>query len=328
MPLKINPFAVSKAVEGICGDVKNVTRLRSGSLLIECARRQQSINLLKAKHFANIPITVSVHKSLNSCRGIIRDRANCLSDMSEEDITQELTSQGVTSVKRFTRKDHDRVVRTNTYLVTFALSKLPDSIKAGYFNIGVDVFIPNPLRCFKCQKFGHGAKSCHNNQVCSRCSKNHDSTDCTGDVRCANCNGEHMSSSKSCPVFERETKIIKVKYTNNISFADAKKLVAEQSPTNVQTRAYSTVVTSSKQSVACQTAICWVTDQQTLSSIEKVSSSPSSATQTDPCILLSEIEAEPESQSVSQPQSEFSKRPSRKDKKHSRQKESNIGKYL
>lgn len=48
-------------------DISNVSghtwwrekRYSSGSLLIECARRQQSINLLKAKHFANILITVS-----------------------------------------------------------------------------------------------------------------------------------------------------------------------------------------------------------------------------------------------------------------------------
>ncbi|XP_048239182.1 uncharacterized protein LOC125372735 [Haliotis rufescens] len=79
--------------------------------------------------------------------------------MSEEEIAVELQSQGVTCVKRFTRKDHDRVVHTKTYLLTFSLPKVPSSLKAGYFNIGVDVYIPNPLRCYKCQKFGHGARS-------------------------------------------------------------------------------------------------------------------------------------------------------------------------
>lgn len=47
--------------------------------------------------------------------------------------------------------------KTNTYIFTFALTEMPISIKPGYFNIGVDVYIPNPLRCFKCQWFGHGA---------------------------------------------------------------------------------------------------------------------------------------------------------------------------
>ncbi len=99
--LKLNPFVISKAIAGICGEVKNVTRLRTGSLLVECARKQQSINLLNARHFANTRIAVSPHRTLNSCRGIVRDRAKCLSDMVEVNIAAELQSQGVTSVKRF-----------------------------------------------------------------------------------------------------------------------------------------------------------------------------------------------------------------------------------
>ncbi|XP_071091230.1 uncharacterized protein [Haliotis cracherodii] len=156
LPIKLNPFAISKAVSGICGEVKNVTRLRSGSLLVECARRQQSLNLLSISTFANIEVAVSVHRTLNSCRGIVRDRARCLSDMSEDEIATELEDQAVTAVKRFTIKKDGVITNTNTYLMTFAQTSLPQSIKAGYMNIGVDVYVPNPLRCYKCQHFGHG----------------------------------------------------------------------------------------------------------------------------------------------------------------------------
>ncbi|XP_071078439.1 uncharacterized protein [Haliotis cracherodii] len=162
LPIKLNPFAISKAVSGICGEVKNVTRLRSGSLLVECARRQQSLNLLSISTFANIEVAVSVHRTLNSCRGIVRDRARCLSDMSEDKIVTELEDQAVTAVKRFTIKKDGVITNTNTYLMTFAQTSLPQSIKASYMNIGVDVYVPNPLRCYKCQHFGHGSKSCHN----------------------------------------------------------------------------------------------------------------------------------------------------------------------
>ncbi|XP_046564880.1 uncharacterized protein LOC124273651 [Haliotis rubra] len=298
-PLKINPFVVSKSIEGICGTVRNVTRLRSGSLLVECTRRQQSQNLLKAHHFANTEIVVSEHKTLNSCRGIVRDRAKCLSDMSEEEIVTELKPQGVSSVKRFTRKDGDNIVNTNTYLFTFALTKIPTSIKAGYFNIGVYVYIPNPLRCFKCQRFGHGAKSCRNAQVCSRCSKQHESTECTDDIKCANCSGTHMSSSKSCPSFVTQTQILKLKYTKDISFTEARKLVTNAPTTPSPSLTYSAAVSSTplKSDNGCQTAISWVSnDQKILYPIDAEDSLTSSASQTDsvpePVIVADCVHAE------------------------------------
>ena len=127
-PLKLNPFAVSKGIQGVCGDVKNVTRPRSGSLLVECVKRQQSLNLLGLQHFVNTRVVVSAHKTLNTCRGIVRDWSRFLSDMTEEDIVAELKDHGVTSVKRFTRKQDSNVFKTNTYLFTFGLTTLPKSI--------------------------------------------------------------------------------------------------------------------------------------------------------------------------------------------------------
>ncbi|XP_071101757.1 uncharacterized protein [Haliotis cracherodii] len=147
LPIKLNPFAISKAVSGICGEVKNVTRLRSGSFLVECARRQQSLNLLSISTFANIEVAVSVHRTLNSCRGIVRDKSRCLSDMSEEDIVAELGDQAVTEVKRFTIKKDGVITNTNTYLMTFARTSLPQSIKAQIrsdaTSANISVTVPN-----------------------------------------------------------------------------------------------------------------------------------------------------------------------------------------
>ncbi|XP_048256674.1 uncharacterized protein LOC125382653 [Haliotis rufescens] len=170
--------------------VKNFTKLRSGSLLVECARRQQSANLLKLNEFVNIKVVVSVHKSLNSCKGIVRDRARCLSGMLEDDIAKEL-EQSVTAVKRFTFKKDGVVQPPNTYLFTFARTSIPQSIKAGHCNIGVEVYIPNLLRCYICQVFGHGSKSFHASAGCYRCGDKHEATDCRKlkDVKCSNCGG-------------------------------------------------------------------------------------------------------------------------------------------
>ena len=43
---KISPFAIHKTIEGVAGQVKNVTKMRNGNLLIESRSRGQSNSLL------------------------------------------------------------------------------------------------------------------------------------------------------------------------------------------------------------------------------------------------------------------------------------------
>ncbi|XP_067654465.1 uncharacterized protein [Haliotis asinina] len=322
LPIKLNPFAISKAISGICGEVKNVTRLRSGSLLVECARRQQSLNLLSIKTFANIEVVVSVHRTLNSCRGIIRDRARCLADMSEEEIASELADQGISSVKRFTIKKEGLIVKPNTYLLTFDRSSLPKSIKAGYFNIGVDVYVPSPLRCYNCQHFGHGSQSCRNQSVCHRCGDRHEGSDCEQEYKCANCNGPHSASSRSCPMYQRESQLMKIKCLNNISYLEAKKLLtpSTQTPPNLN---YSAAVTRSvaTSSVSCQTDVTWVTSNKPIPSTSALQSTPQVTHSTSASQTENHHEQQSET-SVSKPVNDSSKQ--KKGKRLNRDKQSTV----
>ncbi len=260
--LSKNPFVVAKTIQGMAGDVKAVKRLRQGELLVECSTRSQSSNLLKLNSFGGIPCKVSPHQSLNTSKGIIRDRERCLQYLSEDELLLELQSQGVTHIKRFSFKANGVVIKSNTYLLTFSVATLPQNIKAGYHNIKVDVFIPNPLRCYKCQRYGHGVSRCTNSHVCHRCgSEDHEGTDCHQTPKCRNCQGSHMASSKECPVWIRESKISKLKFTRNISFQEARKQVLSETSSSA-TASYATTASKptkkpSVVSVSCQTDITW-----------------------------------------------------------------------
>ena len=107
LPLqKLSPFAVQKGFQAIAGTLKNTKRLRDGSFLMECGKRAQAQNLLRTNRFIDRPVKVSVHKTLNSSRGVIRCRD--LADMSEVEIRDEMKDQGVVGVNRVTLKKEGR----------------------------------------------------------------------------------------------------------------------------------------------------------------------------------------------------------------------------
>ncbi|GBM16583.1 hypothetical protein AVEN_223513-1 [Araneus ventricosus] len=110
---------------------------------------------------------------------------------------------------------------------------LPKSIKAGYINCKLRPYIPNPLRCFKCQWYGHSQQSCRSTDpVCVKCAETgHEINVCTSDTfKCRNCSGPHAASPKSCPAWIFEKEVIAVKMKRNITFPESRQIVKDRTP--------------------------------------------------------------------------------------------------
>ena len=70
-----------------------------------------------------------------------------------------MVEQGVTDVRRITVRRNGVTKLTNTYALTFNSPNLPTVAKIGFMQVKVDVYIPNPLRCYHCEVFGHHKKN-------------------------------------------------------------------------------------------------------------------------------------------------------------------------
>ncbi|GBL60773.1 hypothetical protein AVEN_200510-1 [Araneus ventricosus] len=160
---------VEKAITATVGDVKSTKKLRSGDLLVEVQSRKQSEQIVKLKTFSNIPVTVSPHASLNSSKGVVT--CGELLNVTTEEILKELQSQGVSHVRRISIRRDGQLLNTKHLILTFDSAKLPEHIKAGYMRLSVRAYIPNPLRCFKCQRFGHSKTSYRGTLACARCAE-------------------------------------------------------------------------------------------------------------------------------------------------------------
>ena len=224
----LSPFAIAKGIKGLSGEPKSVKKLRNGSLLVQCASKKHSELMLKSKILVDRPIKVSAHKSMNSTKGVIR--CPDLRGVTEAEIKSELASQGVTDVHRVMVKKGSEKVPTNTFFLTFCTTVLPPSIKVGYLQVRVSLYVPSPLRCFKCQQFGHTRDRCQKEEVCGVCSKAAHQGACDSPAHCVNCEGSHPSYAKNCPVWQKESTIQKVKTERRIPFFEARKIVEKDQP--------------------------------------------------------------------------------------------------
>ncbi|GFY23698.1 uncharacterized protein TNCV_1629801 [Trichonephila clavipes] len=96
--LSKSPFAIQKALIGIGGEPKSVKRLRSGDLLIETLSALQTKSFLLAKTFLNASVTISPHKTLNSCCSVI-SKPDLLTT-PEAEILEGFSNQGVIQVAK------------------------------------------------------------------------------------------------------------------------------------------------------------------------------------------------------------------------------------
>lgn len=162
----ISPFIVQKFLESHIGNPKNVRQLPSGDLLVETSSNKQTMSLLKAHKIDNLSITVTPHNSLNISKGVITVKS--LQNLSVSEIVEGLSDQGVVDARHITIKKGQEIFTTQHLILTFISATLPTDIEVGYLNCKACPFVPNPLRCFKCQKFGNSTNNCRGKETCSR----------------------------------------------------------------------------------------------------------------------------------------------------------------
>ena len=158
-------------------------------------------------------------------------RCKELSLCSIAEIHDGLKSQGVTDVKRISVRRNGEIRTTSTYILTFSSPDLPHSVKIGYISAKVDLYIPNPMRCFKCQQYGHQISRCPRGPICAKCGtdeEDHSYNTCSNTLKCTNCKGSQAAFSREYPIWKEEKEILNIKYTKNVSFPEARQHVKQR----------------------------------------------------------------------------------------------------
>ena len=88
------------------------------------------------------------------------------------------------------------------------------------------------MRCHNCQKYGHHEDRCSKDPICTKCGQTaeHLENRCTNELHCVNCGEKHSADSKECQIWHKEKEILRIKFTRNVSFVEAWKLVEAPTP--------------------------------------------------------------------------------------------------
>ena len=147
---------------------------------------------------------------------------------TDDEIASALGKQRVTKTKRISIRKGEQQFQTNTYILTFNKPRTSKEVKTGYCLERVQQYVPAPLRCFKCHKFGHHREACRGRQTCAKCfekNPDHAEEDCLKEIRCANCQQDHTAYARTCTVYQKGKENIEVKHKRNVSFLEAWRIV-------------------------------------------------------------------------------------------------------
>ena len=157
-------------------------------------------------------------------------------DCSNEVLLDELKSQGVTDIThiklkpRLTerRPNANKNFPSNLYILSFERNKLPDHVTVGWTRLPVREYIPRPRRCFKCQRWGHSAKSCRSNDnICVNCGEQGHEAPCLKGPHCSNCQDSHKASSQSCFYYKLEEKALTIQVKQKLTYWESKSMATD-----------------------------------------------------------------------------------------------------
>ena len=223
---KLNGLAIAREVARIAGGNVKTVKKRGNCLVVHTHNQRQATNMTDAVKFANIDVSITLGKPDGPPKkGVIMGIPH---DVSDEEILEALAEQGVCTAKRITKKVNGQVEKTMAILVTFKV-KIPTNIFFGYEKKKVTEYVPPVMRCFNCQKYGHGANTCRGRVRCSACGQGHKWEECPnkGTPKCARCGGAHSAAYLGCPKYKEAKQVQTYKYKEHVSYSEALKVVKE-----------------------------------------------------------------------------------------------------
>jgi hypothetical protein len=249
------------------GPVSNVEVIHD-SIRITCTTQEQKDQLLLLESVLGHDVKVTLpHCITKSDKQEIRKHTSTSSIWKKGVIRTPLHFEqsflkahtGAVWTHRITVMRDGKITETPSVILAFE-GNIPDKLQIGLYSFKVEPYIPKPIRCGKCQRYGHKTRDCKkSSDTCPRCADNHPVTACNSDnhaAKCVNCGGKHSAAYKGCIKYKSIATALKSTVTDGLTYGEAlKKNNIHSRPKDVsnQTATSKQTATPTKQDSSTQT---------------------------------------------------------------------------
>ena len=211
---RISPLVLENKLLSLCPTREMCFRpQKTNEWLIEATTKAQSDIFLKIEEIQGIKVSVKSHDMLNYIQGtVVLPQIDEDEEIPDKTIlldSLKLRYDNINNIEVFeipNRKDHKKPIRIAK--IKFIGQDLPQKIKILGQNREVRPYVPKPLQCKLCCKFGHTHKVCQNKEICIVCgSEEHTTNWKCPDMNCSNCGQLHHARSKECPFYMYNTEL-------------------------------------------------------------------------------------------------------------------------
>ena len=222
---------INKLVEKV-GQLKPGTKwAERGDLFVYPSISDQKHAILALTSIMEFTISCALPRQDNDLKGVISKVPAIYTD---DELLENLQDQGVLEVRRFvTTGAGGESIRLLSVSLTFdrnQMAQLPAEVRVVGEMFRVRPYIPSPMQCKWCWKFGHTKNRCPDAEkkpCCRRCAGPHELNqgDCRNKTCCPNCQADdHLAGSMQYRVYRSSTENIRLAYEKGIPINEASKV--------------------------------------------------------------------------------------------------------
>lgn len=211
--------------------IKNVLRIKKkgkNRVAVDFITANEANTILESQILKELDVKAYIPISMVTCKGIARGIHTSVDSKEFVDEAESLIK--IIEARRIKKRSknaegQEEMVDTEDMVITFRGTTLPKYIKIHLFETKIQLYIPQPMQCKNCLRYGHSGNQCRGKKRCFKCGDEHEPDTCKNEISCIFCKTDHMATSKTCDEYIRQKNIKRLMAVNNISYFEARKLM-------------------------------------------------------------------------------------------------------